>query len=344
MSGRNRKISFAWLIIIGIILAVVVHFVSAFVGAADLSPEIVYKVLKHKIFGAPADGITKSQISIVWTLRLPRVLLAIVVGGGLAIAGAAMQAITQNVLAEPYMLGVSSGALFAVTATMFFGINLFANQPLLSIVAFAGSLLAMVFVFLIAQSWKNSSSARLVLGGMAISYLFTAFSNFFIITTPDSQKFRAIIAWNMGSMGRARWDNMLIPTVAIFIASLYFFFRARDFDMISLGEETALSLGTNVEKLKRQSVAIISVIAGLTVASCGLIGLVGFMVPHIVRLLNGSAHKQLLPLCFIYGGVYLSVMDILSRTVMAPEVIPIGIMTALFGAPFFIWTLFRKKV
>lgn len=338
----NRR-GFVLVILLGIGLVLLSIVLSSFLGSADLGWSTTVRVLKWKLFGIPDPQIGNNETAIIWNLRIPRAILAVFIGGGLAISGCAMQATTQNILAEPYMLGVSSGALAGVTLGFFLKLPWMSSQFGVGLMAFLGAVFSMSLVYHLSGVGKKSNNTRLILCGMAISILFGALSNFFIIATPDSNTIRAILSWMMGSLSGGRWNNLLLPVVAIGSMSIWFFLKARDFDMISLGDETALSLGTDVQKLKKGSVVIVSLIAGVSVASCGLIGLVGFIIPHTLRLLLDGKHIRLLPLCFVYGGLYLVWMDIFARIVLAPSELPIGIVTALCGAPFFTWVLVRKK-
>lgn len=338
----NRK-GFVTVILLGVGLVLLSIVLSSFLGSADLGWSTTVRVLKWKLFGIVNSKIGNNETAIIWNLRIPRAILAVFIGGGLAIAGCAMQATTQNILAEPYMLGVSAGALAAVTFGYFLNLPWMSTQAGVGATAFLGAALSMSLVYQLSGVGKKSNNTRLILCGMAISLLFGALSNFFIIATPDSNTVRAVLSWMMGSLSGGRWNNLLIPVIAIGAMSIWFFLKARDFDMISLGDETALSLGTDVKRLKKVSVVIVSLIAGVSVASCGLIGLVGFIVPHSIRLLLDGKHIRLFPLCFVYGGLYLLWMDIFARVILSPSELPIGIMTALCGAPFFTWVLVRKK-
>lgn len=338
----NRK-GFVAAILLGTGFVLLSILLSSFLGSADLGWSTTVRVLKLKLFGILNPEIGNNETTIIWNLRIPRAILAVFIGGGLAIAGCAMQATTQNILAEPYMLGVSAGALAAVTFGYFLNLPWMSTQAGVGATAFLGAALSMSLVYQLSGVGKKSNNTRLILCGMAISLLFGALSNFFIIATPDSNTVRAVLSWMMGSLSGGRWNNLLIPVIAIGAMSIWFFLKARDFDMISLGDETALSLGTDVKRLKKVSVVIVSLIAGVSVASCGLIGLVGFIVPHSIRLLLDGKHIRLFPLCFVYGGLYLLWMDIFARVILSPSELPIGIMTALCGAPFFTWVLVRKK-
>lgn len=333
-------------LLIFLAIAIIFSFsflISGFFGSADIGAQDVLKVIANRLFNIKTEAIDKGIIYIVWELRIPRALLAIAVGGGLAISGVSMQAVTQNILAEPYMLGVSSGALVGVTIVNYFNLSVGHSSIVTPIIAFLGALFALVFVYKVGGVGIAASSNRLILAGLAISIILNAVANFMLITMPDPNAIRNVISWTMGSLSRARWNNITIPIVGILIASIYFMMNVRHYDTISLGSDTALSLGVDVVKLKRRSIIIVAIISAFAVSSAGIIGLIGFIIPHINRLIFGTEHRKLYPLSFILGALFLLWMDILARTLLAPQELPIGIFTAIVGGPFFVWMLLKKR-
>lgn len=343
MASKTRII-FKTTVIILLILIIFSILVSAYLGTVSISFKEFLNIISHKILNRDLDeGIKSSNIHIIWELRVPRVLLALAIGGGLAISGAAMQSITQNVLAEPYILGVSSGALFGVTFAHFINHPIISSPYGVSIAAFLGAFITIMAVYKIGLKGKRANTNRLILTGMALSIILNAFSNYFIIMNPRENAIRGIVSWTMGSLAKARWNNLAIPFILIILFSSAFIYKARDFDTIALGRETALGLGVDVEKIIRQSIIFISAIAGVSVAAGGIIGLVGFVIPHIIRMLGQPSHNKLFPYSFLGGALILIWMDILSRIVMPPHEMPIGIFTALFGGPFFVALLIRDR-
>lgn len=311
-------------------------------GSSDLSVSSVLDVLKNRLFGIAIEGVPSSAFYIVWNLRLPRVLLALAAGGGLAICGAAMQAVTQNVLADPYILGVSSGASVMVSFAFFLSGVMVVSRATISAVSFVGALASMLLVFAIGGIGKTSSGSRLVLSGMAINVMLTAISQLFI-TLSTEHATRNITLWMMGSVSGGRWNNIALP-IAISIAGLFaLFLRARAYNLISLGDETAISMGVKPSNLKRFTAVTVAVVTGVIVSNCGLIGLVGFVIPHVVRLIVGPDHRKLIPISFFTGAIFLVWMDMFARYIMAPAELPIGIFTAMCGAPFFIMLLARQS-
>ncbi len=326
----------------GMLLLLISVIAACLLGSADITVGTVLAVLRQELLGGSAAGVTDADVYIIWRLRFPRALLAFAVGGGLAVCGAVMQSITRNVMADPYVLGVSSGALAFVSVGYLAGGAITTTVWFIPTLAFLGSIIALVLVMLVGGFSKDTSPARLVLSGTAVSITLNAVAQYCIYNSQTSNKANSIVSWMMGSLAGARWNNILIPIVGCVAGFLVFFLLSRSFDLIALGDETAVSLGTNVTRIKRLSLTVVAVVAGVSVASCGIIGLVGFVVPHIIRFICGTGHRRLLPMSFLAGGIFLIWMDILARTLLAPQEVPVGIFTALCGGPYFIWIL-RKR-
>lgn len=312
-------------------------------GSADLTFGTVVDVVRLKLFGIESAELKRSAISIVWELRLPRVLLALAAGGGLAVAGAAMQAVTQNVLADPYILGASSGASAMVALAYVMGGTFFSSSSGVSLFAFVGAIASLLLVYGIGMVGSAGSGSRLVLSGMAVSVILNAATQYFISIAPDAQSVRSATAWMMGSLASARWNNLLIPFLGSTAASCFFMLTARAYNLLSQGDETAVSLGIDANQIKKLTIIVVSFITGVVVAAGGIIGFVGFIVPHIVRILVGSDHRRVFPLSFLIGSLFLLWMDVLARTIMAPKELAVGIFTAFCGGPFFVWLLYRKN-
>lgn len=270
----NRTVRPAWLmsaLIISLLAAIAVSIIMGiFLGSADLDAKTVIDVLRHKIVGTESADLKRSAISIVWELRLPRVLLAIVAGGGLAVAGAAMQAVTQNVMADPYILGASSGASAAVAFTFVIGGVFAQSGSVISIFAFTGAILALLLVYSVGMVGCAGSTSRLVLAGMAISVILTAATQFFISIAPDAYTVRNITAWTMGSLASARWSTIGFPCVGAIIGSIIFMYFSRAFNLLSQGDETAISLGLNVKSIKRLTIIVTAFITGAVVSVGGV--------------------------------------------------------------------------
>ena len=324
-----------WLVGVGLGAALALAVVASLTwGSADLGPARVWAALTG---GGP---LTDRQI--VWTLRMPRVVLALAVGGGLAVVGVAMQALVRNPLAEPYILGASSGAS-AGAALFFLGFlpPLVSRAASMSVVAVAGAWLAVLAVFAAARRGPTLSTTRLLLAGVAMSALLGSVTAFVTYASPDPDKLRAVLFWLLGSLSRARWSTVWAPLAVSAASVAALWALARPLDLLSTGEEAAASLGVPVERLKKALVALAAVATGVLVASAGVIGFVGLIVPHAVRLVSGATHGRLVPLAFAGGALFLLLADLAARTVLPGQEVPVGVLTAICGVPFFLALLRR---
>ena len=303
-------------------------------GSADLGPSRVWDAL--------LGGGTTTDRTIVWSLRLPRVVLALAVGGGLAVVGVAMQALVRNPLAEPYILGASSGAS-AGAALFLLGFLPSAVSKTVSmpVAAVAGAWLAVGAVFAVARRGPSLSTTRLLLAGVAMSALLGSVTAFVTYASPEPDKLRAVLFWLLGSLTRARWERVVAPVVVSLGALGILWALARPLDLLTTGEEPAAALGVPVERLKRVLVALAAVVTGVLVASSGVIGFVGLIVPHAVRLTAGATHRRLVPLAFAGGALFLLLADLAARTVLPGQEVPVGVLTAICGVPFFLALLRR---
>ncbi|MCI0434020.1 MAG: iron ABC transporter permease [Gemmatimonadetes bacterium] len=317
---------------LGLLLAVVT-VVSIGTGAASIPVGEVIRAL----VGA-ADATTRT---IVVDLRLPRAALALVVGGGLALTGAVFQALLRNPLAEPYVLGVSGGAAVGAVAAILTGLAGVAVWAL-PLAAFAGAILAIVLVFTIALRVGRGLDTRvLLLAGVVIGAFFNAVI-LLLLTFAEAETFRSAVFWMMGSLAAAGWPSVLIAaayTLPLAIALIAF---ARAFNLLALGDDTALFLGVRAGRVKTIAYIVASLIVAAAVAACGVIGFVGLIVPHALRLLWGSDHRLLLPASFLAGGAVLLITDTAARTIAAPAELPVGVITALIGVPLFVVVLTRS--
>jgi iron complex transport system permease protein len=312
------------------------------IGSTEIGWLSVYRVLGHHLLAL--DGsLDPIRDRIVWQLRLPRALLACLVGGGLSIIGVAMQTLVRNPLAEPYILGISSGA--SAGASLFY---LGFLPPLLSktltmpLAAFLGGLASITLVYLVAREGPRVSVARLLLAGVAMSALMAALTSFITFSSPDPDKLRAVLFWLLGSLNGTRWEQLPIPALATGVGLGALLAMARPLDAMLVGEEPAQSLGMPVEALKRGLIVLAALVTGTLVAVSGAIGFVGLIVPHAVRLLVGVPHRRLLPLSFLTGAIFLCWADVAARTLLPAQELPVGILTALCGVPFFLVLLRRR--
>ncbi|MEM6263772.1 MAG: iron ABC transporter permease [Bacteroidota bacterium] len=314
-------------------------------GAINLTPFEVLTLIGNKI-GITNIAIENPQAEIIfWKLRLPRVLMAVIVGAALAQAGAAMQGLFRNPLAEPGLLGVSAGAALAAVVTILFASWLPQWLPvlfLLPVAAFFGGIIATVTVYKLSQINGQSQVGTMLLAGIAINALAGAGIGLCINFADDAQ-LRSITFWNLGSLAGATWQVLGILTPIVIGGGLLLYTLGRRLDAFLLGEAEALHLGINVEQTKLLVVGIAAMLTGTAVAFCGVIGFIGLVVPHLIRLSLGPSQQRLVLASGILGGFLLLAGDLGARTVIAPAELPIGILTSLIGGPFFIWLLLRQK-
>ncbi|OLT47605.1 ABC transporter permease [Saccharomonospora sp. CUA-673] len=323
---------------------VVVLVVSASVGTIGVAPLDSFKIiLGHLVPGMPwmSDGsLSVVQDNAVWQFRLPRSLLAALTGAALALAGALMQAVVHNSLAEPYILGVSAGA--GVGAVSFIVLGIGVSSLGIGASAFVGAVFATAAVYLLARKGGRIAPQRLILVGVALGSLFSAITSYLTIST-DAQNVYSIMFFLLGSVSAATMDHLLLPTVALCVVGLLAALRARALNALLIGDEAAGSLGVNVNRLRSSLLVAAALLTGSVVAVSGGIGFVGLIVPHVARIIVGSDHRRMLPVAVLAGAVFLATCDLLARTLAAPAEIPLGVLTALIGAPFFLWLLRRDR-
>lgn len=280
--------------------------------------------------------------TIVLELRLPRAALAVLVGGGLALAGAVFQALLRNPLAEPYILGISGGAGFGAVLVLSLGL-VSGGSWILPLAAFAGALVAVLVVFRVAYAADRRLDVRvLLLAGVVVGAFFTACIAF-VLSVSEADAVRSAILWMMGSLAGADWRSVGLAAAYTLPSALILVALARALNLLAIGEETASYLGTEVERVKRTAYAVASLVTAAGVAVAGIIGFVGLIVPHGVRLVAGSDHRALLPLSFAAGAVFLTLADLVARVALAPTEIPLGVVTAFVGVPLFL-VLLRRSV
>ena len=313
-------------------------------GAVRLQPDWILGIVINKLSGETIwmQNWPDSAERIVWQLRLPRSLAAALAGASLALSGVLMQALTKNALADPFLLGVSSGASTGAVAALLLGGLPLAGQFSTQAGAFGGALLASALVFALAGFHGGSNITRLVLTGVAAASVFTACTNLLIFITPDVHKINAAMFWMTGSLAGASWED-LPPMLAAFVpAFAVAFILRRPLDALLLGDERALTLGVDAKNIKRMLIVASSLLTGIIVSISGVVGFVGLIVPHVTRTIFGASHRRLLPAAALSGAIFLCLADLLARILAKPEEMPVGIITALTGAPFFLFLL-RKS-
>ncbi|MFF8032151.1 MULTISPECIES: FecCD family ABC transporter permease [unclassified Streptomyces] len=311
------------------------------IGSVEVPPGQVWDIVTHALgAGRTAPEWSRARETIVLDVRAPRVLLGAVTGAGLAVVGTALQALVRNPLAEPYLLGVSSGASLGAVAVIVFGVGVFGPLSL-SAAAFTGALGALLLVYATARTGGRISSMRLVLSGVAIAAVLTAVLDLLLLTTDRGNETRAVLAWTLGGLGGVGWEALWLPGLAVLLGIGVLMTQARNLNLLLAGEEAATTMGLDVARFRARLFVLLSLVTGVLVAAAGPIGFVGLMMPHIVRLFVGGDHRRVLPTAALGGAVFLVWADVAARTVAAPMEIPVGVLTALCGGPFFLWLMRR---
>ncbi|WP_030250970.1 FecCD family ABC transporter permease [Streptomyces violens] len=279
--------------------------------------------------------------TIVWEIRLPRAVLAAVVGAGLASVGVAVQAMVRNALADPFVLGVSSGAAVGANAVLLWGAFAALGVWALSVSAFVSALAAMALVYMAARTAYGLTPLRLVLAGTALSYGFSALTTLMVFRAERGEAARAAMMWLLGSLGGATWGSVPLAAVTVLVGILYLGARAGHLNALAMGDETAAALGVRAGRLRTELFVVTAAVTAAVVAVSGAIGFVGLMVPHVVRMLVGADHRRVLVLAPLAGAVLLVWADLVSRLLLAPAEIPVGVITAVLGVPCFLLLMRR---
>lgn len=312
------------------------------VGAVAVPASTVWGILLNKLAPGLIDqSWSQGREAIVWNIRFPRALLAMMVGSGLALVGASLQAVTRNLLVDPHLLGISSGGAFgAILALLHTG--MFLGLLTVPLLAFCGALVAAMIVFSVARLTQSASADRLVLAGVAVSFIIMAGANA-LIFLGDPKATHTVVFWMLGGLGLAQWDQLIYPLVVLLASGAWLLAHANSLNAMTVGDETATTLGISVAQFRLNVFVIGALITGVMVAFSGIIGFVGLMVPHVARMLVGGNYLRVLPASAMLGAILLLWADIAARTVMAPEDMPIGIVTGLAGGLFFVWLLARRQ-
>lgn len=325
-------------------LLVVAMTAGVAIGSVSIPAGQVWAIVVHAIHpGLIEQSWPAVRESIVVDARLPRVVLGAVVGAGLAACGMALQAVVRDPLADPMLLGVSSGASVGAVVILVFwagALQVF-TMPL---AAFLGAFLALVAVYFLARSGGTMTTVRLILAGVAVAEVLSAVASLLIVTSDDPHKTQAAVRWMLGGLGGATWGMVWVPAAAVFLGVMVLLAFTRPLNLLYTGEEAAASLGLDVHRFRAGMFVVVALMVGAMVAVSGTIGFVGLIMPHVVRLLVGADHRRALPAAALLGAAFLVLCDIVARTVAAPEELPVGILTALVGGPFFLWLMRRKVV
>lgn len=334
-----------WLVLIGLLVAsVVVVLVSSCFGAARVSGRDLLAALLELVTVGRIDGaVDETTGAILFQIRLPRVLMGFLVGGTLAIVGATLQALLRNALADPYVLGVSSGAALGVALAMLLGLGTIAAVvSVLPLWGFAGGLMALILIYRLAQSHGRLPIHSLLLAGVILNAMLTAVI-MFITSIMDPARSAGLMAWLMGSLTPQNWTGLAGIALYVAIGVLLLLHQAPALNLLTQGEDQARSLGIDTERIKQRIYVLTALLTGAVVSVSGMIGFIGMLIPHAVRMAIGSDHRLLMPASAFVGGMFLVLSDTVARTAFAPAEIPVGVVTALAGGPFFLYLLLWRK-
>lgn len=332
-AGRGR-----YLVVLGGLVAALV--VSVVAGVALGSVRIPVGDVVETLTGRAAPS---PHRTIVLDVRLPRVLLGAIVGAGLAVVGTVLQALVRNRLADPFLLGISSGASTGAVLVLVLGVGGGVTTTVaMPAGAFAGALLALVLVYSLARRGSTMTGARLVLAGVAVSYILSALTTLLLVLAGRPEHFQEAMFWSLGGLGSARWDTLALPAAVLALGIATLLTLARPLDLLLVGEEGATVLGLDTARFRAAVFVLASLVTAVMVSVSGAVGFVGLMVPHAARMAVGAPHRRLLPVAALGGATALILADLAARTVAAPQDIPVGVLTALTGGPFFLWLMRRR--
>ena len=304
-------------------------FLAVSLGSVTIDIQDTYQIIFSKLgFSFGTGKLSPSTIAIVWNMRVPRVLLGILAGAGLSVCGSVMQSTVNNPIAEPYILGISAGATFGATLSIILGLKSITGTG-----AFIGAILASAMVLFIASMQGKMTTSNLILSGTVVNALFIAFSNFIISVGANA----------MGSLAGTSWSDLALPALVVGLSFLFFCSQYRTFNTMMMGDEAALTLGVPLHFYWFLYITVVAIMTAVLVACCGIIGFVGLITPHIARRLVGTNYKRLFPIATLLGSLFLVWADVLARILVKNAELPIGIFTALVGAPFFIYIVAKSR-
>jgi iron complex transport system permease protein len=324
-----------------LLVVTVLSAVCALAFGSEMLPVSTVVDVVHSRFGGPP--VTRSELAIVWGIRAPRVLLGLAVGAGLAVAGAVVQTLVRNALADPHLLGVSSGASVGATAVITTGLFAGAGVWALSFGAMIGALGAAILVFTIATLQGGITPLRLVLTGTVTASALSAIASFLVLRTNDSQAAQSVLFWLLGSLAGASWDKLWAPVIVVFLLTAAVFALHGWLDALAAGPDVAASLGIPVRTLRNVLFGVLAALVGTMVAVSGAIAFVGLVIPHVTRMLVGARHRVVLPAAALIGASFLVWVDVVARTSLRPTEIPLSVVTGVIGAPLFLLLLGRRR-
>lgn len=347
--SMNKKIfeikSFYFSSIIFMCIAVFFTAIYAItIGTVDIPMTRVLDVIFAKFYpdNYPSKYSSGTLHDVIWLIRMPRVILACLIGMALSVVGVIMQAVVKNPLADPYILGVSSGASLGATLAILLGVGSVFGGNFVGIMAFVGAFIVSIGVLFISSVGGKTNSLRLLLAGMALSALCSSFSSLLIFFSNDSEAIRNIAYWLMGSLAGAKWNQLIFIAPFILLGILFFMTQYRTLNLMLLGDDVSITLGRNLHNYRKFYLIVTSFLMGLVVYSSGMIGFVGLIIPHMCRMIYGTDHRKLILISCLVGALFMIWADILSRTILPYGELPIGILISVVGAPCFIWLLCKK--
>lgn len=339
---RGSLLSYSLAMVVLTLALLVLMLAGLMLGSVQVPAQTALGVIVNAVAGTEIVPATWRGVyeTIIIETRVPRVILAAVVGATLAATGMTIQAIVRNPLAGPSILGVSSGAATGAVIVMRWGLISFGAFTLY-FSAFAGALATLIIVFWVARSGGQMTPTRLVLAGIAMSSVLSALTSLLVLTSPDPQLAARVLFWTLGGFGSAQWKLLPLPIAALVIGLGLMLVQARRLNLLMAGDESAAALGLNINRFRQAMFVLTAALTGVMVAVSGVIGFVGLIVPHIVRFLVGADHRRALPAVALVGASFTVGADLVARTLISPLELPVGIVTALVGGPFFIWLLRR---
>ncbi|MBZ9634001.1 FecCD family ABC transporter permease [Clostridium sp. FP1] len=342
LNGTPIYIGVSIVLVIFLIFSILI---TVTMGSVHISIKDVYEIIGYKLLNIGDGKILGSgpAYDIVWFIRFPRIILAVSVGIGLSVSGVIMQAIVKNPLADPYILGISSGASLGATLAILLGVGVFFGSNYVGNCAFLGAFAISILVLTLANVNGRANSTKLLLAGMALSSVCSAFSSFIVYFANDKDGMQSITYWLMGSLAGANWQNIRIILPVVIVATLFFITQYRTLNLMLLGDEVSITLGTDLQKYRQFYLIITSVVIGFIVYASGIIGFVGLIIPHLVRMIFGTDHKRIILLSALVGAIFLVWADVLSRIIIPGSELPIGILISMIGAPSFIYLMVSKS-
>lgn len=331
-------------IIISICMCIIVLLFGIGIGSIYVPPLDILNIILNKLFNTTlSNNISNTSISILWNLRLPRALLAFIVGGALAVSGTVMQSVLKNPLASSYTLGVSSGASVGAGLVIITGFTIpFLGMFTLPLVGLACGLLTVFLAVSFASRMdKNMENNTIILVGMVFSLFINAVLT--LMTAMSKEHLEQITFWQMGSFSLKEWSNVFVLLPIVILGVLLLIRYSRELDIMTFGEEQARSIGVDIQKIKWLLLGISAALTGSAISFVGVIGFIDLIAPHVVRKIFGSSHKIVIPMSMLFGGAFMVLADLVARTIISPSELPVGSITALIGAPFFAYVYFKKK-